>query len=312
MAGVGLARRLAPGTLVANRYRIRCQLGAGGMGVVYRAEDEELGVDIALKVLRPELADDLEWTERFRRELLLAREVTHKNVVRIHDIGEGDGLRFLTMRLVEGQSLLEVLDKDGPLPVDRALRLFRQVAEALRQAHDAGIVHRDLKPGNVLLDADDTAYVTDFGIARSLEGDGLTRSGIVVGTLGYLSPEQAAGLPADGRSDIYALGILLFETLTGRRPFPAASRALEPVEAAAGRAPDVADADVRVPAYVRRVIRRCLERSPERRYQGVGDLIADLDAKRAGLFRRPPRPAAVIAAAAVLAVGAGVAHRPWA
>ena len=148
--GVDLARRLAPGTLVAGRYRMVATAGIGGMGVVYRAHDEELDVDVALKVLRPDLGADPDWIERFRRELVLARQVTHRNVVRIHDIGESDGLRFLTMRYVEGRSLLEVLDKDGPLPVERAVRIVRQVAEALQQAHDAGIVHRDLKPGNIL------------------------------------------------------------------------------------------------------------------------------------------------------------------
>ena len=134
---VNLSLLLSTGMLLAGRYRILAQLGVGGMGIVYKARDEELGVDIALKVLRPDLGRDPEWIERFRRELVLAREVTHENVVRIHDIGESEGLRFLTMRLVEGRSLLEVLENDGPLPADRALRVFRQVAEALQQAHDA-------------------------------------------------------------------------------------------------------------------------------------------------------------------------------
>jgi len=303
--------RLAPGTRVGGRYRLLAQLGVGGMGIVYKARDEELGVDIALKVLRPDLGRDPEWIERFRRELLLAREVTHKNVVRIHDIGESEGLRFLTMGLVEGRSLLEVLEKDGPFPVERALRVFRQVAEALQQAHDAGIVHRDLKPGNILLSSDDTAYITDFGIARSLDRDGMTRSGIVVGTLDYLSPEQVAGDPADARSDIYAFGIVLFEMLTGQLPFRAASRVESVAQRIAGRAPDIADTGVRVPAHVRRLIRRCLERSPARRYPSVRALLADLDARRAGVFDRLPRRAAAALAAAALAGGAGLAYREW-
>src|SRR5439155_18855359 len=194
-------------------------------GVVYKARDEELDLDVAQKVLRPDLGTDPEWIARFRRELVLAREITHKNVVRIHDIGESDGLRFLSMRLVEGRSLLDVLEKDGPLPVERALHVFRQVAEAVQQAHTVGIIHRDLKPGNVLLSNDDTAYITDFGVARSLDRDRLTRAGAIVGTLDYLSPEQVSGEPADARSDVYALGLLLFEMLTGELPFRSVSRA---------------------------------------------------------------------------------------
>ena len=304
-----LEHRLVPGKLVAERYRIVGQIGLGGMGVVYKAHDEELGVDVALKVLRPDLGTDPEWIARFRRELVLAREITHKNVVRIHDIGESEGLRFLTMRLVEGRSLLDLLEKDGPLPVERALPIFRQVAEAVQQAHDVGIIHRDLKPGNVLLSPDDTAYITDFGVARSLDNDRMTRAGAVVGTLDYLSPEQVAGDPADARSDIYGLGLLLFEMLTGELPFRSASRAETLAQRIAGRARDIADTGVSVPAQVRRLIRRCLERSPARRYAGVRDLLADLDGRRAGVVDRIPRAAWVILAFLFIGAGAGMAYR---
>ena len=302
--GVDLARRLAPGTLIGGRYRIRALVGLGGMGVVYRAHDEELDLDIALKVLRPDLGTNQQWIERFRRELVLARQVTHRNVVRIHDIGESDGLRFLTMRYVEGQSLLDLLDKSGPLPLERALRIVRQIADALQDAHDAGIVHRDLKPGNILLEADDTAYITDFGVARSLDRDGLTRAGAVVGTTDYLSPEQARGDPVDGRSDIYALGILFYETLTRQLPFQGVSQAEMLAQRISGRARDIGETGVRVPSHVRRVIRRCLERSPVRRYQSARQLIADLDRQRVStrLFPMPRRwlalPLALLAAMA--------------
>jgi eukaryotic-like serine/threonine-protein kinase len=308
-----LDHRLVPGTLVAGRYRIVAQIGLGGMGVVYKAHDEELGVDVALKVLRPDLGTDPEWIARFRRELVLAREITHKNVVRIHDIGESDGLRFLTMRLVEGRSLLDVLEKDGALPVDRALPIFRQVAEAVQQAHEVGIIHRDLKPGNVLLSDDGTAYITDFGVARSLERDGMTRAGAIVGTLDYLSPEQVAGDPADARSDIYGLGLLLFEMLTGELPFRSASRAETLAQRIAGRARDIADTGVTVPASVRRLIRRCLERAPARRYPSVRELLADLDRGRVGILDRVPRvPRAAWAVCAVLVLGTaiGIAYGP--
>ena len=218
-------RRLPPGTLVGERYRIKAIVGVGGMGVVYRAHDEELDLDIALKVLRPDLGTDPDWIDRFRRELVLARQVTHRNVVRIHDIGESDGLRYLTMRYVEGRSLQAVMDQDAPLPVERAVHIVRQIAEALQDAHDARIVHRDLKPANILLEADETAYVADFGVARSLDRDHLTRAGAVVGTPAYLSPEQVCGEPVDGRSDIYALGILFYEMLSGQLPFHGESSA---------------------------------------------------------------------------------------
>jgi tetratricopeptide (TPR) repeat protein/TolB-like protein len=306
---VDLARRLAPGTLVGARYRISGQLGVGGMGVVYRARDEELGTDIALKVLRPDLGTNPEWISRFRRELVLARAVTHKNVVRIHDIGESEGLRFLTMSLVEGRSLLEVLGETGPLPVDRALKIFRQVAEALQQAHDAGIVHRDMKPGNILLGPDDVAYITDFGVARSLEHDGLTRSGAIVGTLDYLSPEQVAGEPLDARSDIYALGIVLFEMVTNQLPFNAGSQAEALAQRITGRPRDIDETGVHVPPYVRGLIRRCLERNRGRRYSSVRELVADLDAKRAPSRIRRPR-AAVVLGLVLLAATAAV-YRPW-
>jgi tetratricopeptide (TPR) repeat protein/TolB-like protein len=275
--GIDLTRRLAPGTLIGGRYRIRAIAGVGGMGVVYRAHDEELDLDIALKVLKPHLGSDQHWIERFRRELVLARQVTHRNVVRIHDIGESDGLRFLTMRYVEGQSLLEVLDKGGPLPLERALRIVRQIAGALQDAHDAGIVHRDLKPANILLEADDTTYITDFGVARSLDRDGLTRARDVVGTTDYLSPEQARGDAVDGRSDIYALGVLFFEMLTHQLPSKGASPAEVLAQRITGRVRDIAETGVRVPPHVRRVIQRCLERSPARRYQNAREVAADLD-----------------------------------
>jgi eukaryotic-like serine/threonine-protein kinase len=308
-SSVDLDRRLVPGTLVAGRYRIVGQVGLGGMGVVYKARDEELGVDIALKVLRPDLGTDPEWIERLRRELVLAREITHKNVVRIHDIGESDGLHFLTMRLVEGSSLLDLLEKERRLPVDRALRIFRQLAEALEQAHEVGIIHRDLKPGNVLLSPDDTAYITDFGVARSLDRDRITRAGAVVGTLDYLSPEQVAGEAADARSDVYALGLLLFEMLTGELPFRSASRAETLAQRVAGRARDIAETGIVVPPHVRRLIRRCLERAPARRYSGVRDLLADLDEERAGVLDRVPRREWLVLALLVVGTGAALSYR---
>jgi tetratricopeptide (TPR) repeat protein len=203
------------------------------------------------------------------------------------------------MRFVEGRSLLEVLRVEGSLPAARAVGIVRQVAEALQQAHDAQVVHRDLKPGNILLEADDTAYVTDFGVARSLDGEALTRRGAIVGTPAYLSPEQVAGDAVDGRSDLYALGIVFYEMLTGELPFRGESQAEMLAQRLTGHVPAMGRL---LPAWVRAVVRRCLERSPARRYASAGELIADLDRGRAS--RPPPRR---IRAAAALAALAAVA-----
>ena len=257
--GIDLARRLAPGTLIGGRYRIRAMVGLGGMGVVYRAHDEELDLDIALKVLRPDLGTNQQWIERFRRELVLARQVTHRNVVRIHDIGESDGLRYLTMRYVEGQSLLEVLDKGGPLPLERALRIVRQIADALQDAHDAGIVHRDLKPGNILLEADDTAYITDFGVPFPRR-DGLTRTGKCSHHRSL--PPNSPRRPRRGRRRHLCLCILLMNAYppsprqgASRAEIPPAHQRRSPTSARRGPVP---------PMSAR--YQSLLDRSPARRY----------------------------------------------
>jgi tetratricopeptide (TPR) repeat protein/predicted Ser/Thr protein kinase len=302
---VDLMERLAPGARVANRYAIVSIAGVGGMGVVYKARDEDLRVDIALKVLRQDLGADPRVLERFRAELLAARRVTHKNVVRLHDIGEHAGMRFLTMDYVEGRSLREILEKEGPLPLERAVAIVRQVAEALGAAHEKGIVHRDLKPGNILIDAAGTAFITDFGVALSLQGRGLTRAGAIVGTPDYLSPEQVSGEPVDGRADLYALGIVFYEILSGELPFAGGSQAEALAQRLAGRPRDLKETGARAPAWVRDVLRRCLERSPARRYPDARALVADLD--------RGERPRAVrwSAAARVLALLVVAAIGVW-
>ena len=215
---------LAPGTVLARRFRLDALLGVGGMGVVYRANDLELGIDIALKLLRPELQARPEAFERFRQEMLLARQVSSPYVVRIHDLVQDGPHRFITMDYVAGESLDQRLDR-GPLPIDDALRIATQLAEGLHTAHGRQVVHRDLKPSNVLLDQDGNAHISDFGVALSLGASGLSRGGVVVGTPDYLSPEQARGGAVDGRSDLYALGLVLYEMLAGRLPFSAGTPA---------------------------------------------------------------------------------------
>lgn len=299
-------QRLSVGARLAGRYTILGIAGAGGMGVVYRARDEELGMDVALKVLRSDLGGNPLIIERFRAELKLGRQVSHKNVVRIHDIGEHEGLRFLTMEFVEGRSLREILEREVPLPLDRAIAIVRQLAAALAEAHEADIVHRDLKPGNILIDASGNAFITDFGVARSLVSDGLTRAGAIVGTPDYLSPEQIAGDPVDGRTDLYALGIVFYEMLSGELPFRGGSQAEMLGQRLAGQTRDITETGIRVPSYIRAVLRRCLQRSPARRYANARAMIADLEARRRPTARRRVSFALLMVAAISAAILIGV------
>ena len=307
-------RLLEPGDLLAGRYRIQERIGSGGMGVVYRAFDEELGICIAVKVLRPDLAGDGRVETRLRRELLLNRQVSHRNAVRIHDIGQDRGYLFLTLDLVEGRSLREVLRGDGPLSPDRAVAIARQLALALEAAHAEGIIHRDLKPPNVLVNDEGRAWITDFGVARSLHDRGPTRTGSVIGTLAYLSPEQARGEVVDGRSDLYALGILLFEMLTGELPFKGGSTAEDLAQRLTGASKDIRTLRGDVPAWLAAVIRRLLQRDPDLRFQNARELIDALDGHRR--FALPPaarRGATVLAVTASLAMAWVVyveRHRP--
>jgi len=270
-------RMLASGTLLAGRYRIEALTGVGGMGMVYRARDEELGVVVALKVMRPERLAEQHMLERFRRELVLARQVTHRNVVRIHDIGSDEGRLFLTMDFIDGRPLNDLLEKEGPLAVNRAVHIAAQLARALAAAHAEEVVHRDLKPANILVADGDRAFITDFGIARSLGTAGLTDAGSILGTPDYLSPEQARGDTVDGRSDIYALGLILYRMLTGELPFSGATFEEIVAQHTAGHARDITRTGVNVPRWLRRTIGRCLQREPADRYQDAGELARDLE-----------------------------------
>jgi tetratricopeptide (TPR) repeat protein len=275
---------LTPGQEFGPRYRILKALGAGGMGAVYQAWDEELSVAVALKVIRPEvLAEPMtarEVERRFKRELLLARQVTHRNVVRIHDLGEIHGIKYLTMPYIQGSDLADVLKREGRLPLGRALAVAKQVASGLVAAHQVGVVHRDLKPENIMIDTDGTAVIMDFGIARSVSGTGTsTQFGHVMGTLEYMSPEQAQGQPVDQRADIYAFGLILYDMLGGRwrtsqheNPMSelmarlTMDQALPPVKVVAPEATSAVDA----------IITRCLKIDPGKRYQTSAELLADL------------------------------------
>lgn len=283
------------GTLLAERYRLEQLLGVGGMGIVYRAHDTELDLDIALKLLRVDRSMPL---ERFRRELLLARQISHPNVVRIHDIDRHEDLHFITMDLVEGRSLRQILTEEGRLDSDRATSLLRQLAQALEAAHRQTIVHRDLKPENILVDESGQVYVSDFGVARSLRVNTLTEAGSVVGTPSYLSPEQAAGSTVDHRSDLYSLGLVVFEALTGDLPHPPGSASELLAQKMSGRL-DLKPLSGRTSPRLERAIRHLLQRSPERRPQSATELLAELEGR--GRPSRRPVPYVWLAAALLLA-----------
>src|SRR2546425_1226355 len=293
--------RLAPGTLLGKRYEILAVLGEGGMGTVYKARDLELGRLVALKVIRPEMASRPEILERFKREILLASQVTHKNVLRIHDFGEAGDVRFISMNYVEGPNLKTLLEKEGPLPLDRGLALARQIGEALQAAHDAGIVHRDLKPQNVLVDEEGNAYIADFGISRSLaEGGTMTETGAVLGTVDYMSPEQARGETPDHRGDLYSFGVMLYEMFTGALPFRASNALSVMMKRLHEDAPAMRQARPELPAWLSAVVARALRRRPEDRYQSARELLRDLEPQRASRSsRRFARPRYLVPAAAL-------------
>lgn len=285
--GIYAHQAFSSGAVLGGRYRIDALLGVGGMGMVYRAEDLVLGVPVALKLLRPELAQRSDAFARFRQELLLARQVSSPHVVRIHDLAQIDGHWLISMDFVDGETLERRIDRDGPLPVDDAIAIATAIAEGLAAAHARGVVHRDLKPANILIDREGRAYIGDFGVARSLAAAGPTRAGAVVGTPDYLSPEQARGEAADARSDLYALGLMLHEMLTGTQPFPGGTlpevlaqrmlRAPEPVHA---RRPDT-------PAWLAGLLARLLRAQPAHRLQTADEAVAILAAR--ALPREPLR-----------------------
>jgi serine/threonine protein kinase len=302
---------MRPGDIIAERFRIVRLLGMGGMGVVYQAHDIELDVDVALKLLRPELASRPDAFERFRQELLLARQVSSPHVVRIHDLVRHGEVWLISMDFVPGQSLERLLDTKGHLPPDDAIHIVRQLALGLAAAHQRGVIHRDLKPANVLISEDGEARITDFGVARSAGSTGITVSGVIIGTPEYLSPEQARADPVDGRSDLYALGLIFFEMLTGTLPF----RGGTPAEMLAQRIvrdpppPDSIKKDL--PSFAVRLCARLLELKPARRFQSANDVIRAIDEKRVPANRPRQRYLAIagVACLALLIVGGVVEWR---
>jgi len=316
------------------RYHIIRLLGSGGMGSVYQAWDQELEVAVAVKIIRPDAMADpgvaQEIERRFKRELLLARQVTHRNVVRIHDIGEINGIKYITMPYVHGSDLATILNREGRMPVNRALAIARQVAAGLVAAHEASVVHRDLKPANIMVDAEDHALIMDFGIARSTSGAtgfDMTVQGAIVGTVAYMAPEQARGGTVDQRADIYAFGLIIRDMILGSRHAGANTAFAELMSRMQQAPPPMRTLDAAVPESVDAIVTRCLQPAPAGRYQTSADLLRDLDRvaegspvetlpaaepPRRGLTARGTLVAALAAIVGVLVLGAAaMGVRQW-
>jgi len=263
---------LTRGTTLANRYEIIEELGKGGMGRVYRVEDTKLKQEVALKLIKPEIARDKKTIERFRNELKLARNIRHKNVCGMYDLGETEGAHFITMEYIRGEDLKSFIHRSGQLAVGTAVRIAKQVCEGLSEAHKLGVVHRDLKSSNIMIDKEGNVRIMDFGIARSLEAKGITGAGMMIGTPEYMSPEQVEGKKVDQRSDIYSLGIILYEMVTGRVPFEGET----PFSIAFKHKSEIPrnpkEVNAQIPEDLSRVILKCLEKDKELRYQSAGEV----------------------------------------
>jgi eukaryotic-like serine/threonine-protein kinase len=272
------APSLEPGDVLGGRYEIVSLLGEGGMGAVYKARDRELDRPVALKLIRPELASNPSILARFKQELLLSRQVTHKNVIRIFDLGDADGVKFITMEFVEGEDLRALIREKKKFSPEEAVEIMRQVCQALEAAHGVGVIHRDLKPQNIMRDRSGRILVMDFGLARTMESEGLTQVGALVGTMEYMSPEQALAKELDQRSDLFTAGLILYELLTGKMPFKAESALASLIKRTQERAVPVSDHDGTIPGALSGVVSKCLERDANLRYQSATEMLRDLDA----------------------------------
>jgi len=293
---------LAPDHVLGGRYRLRRELARGGMAAVWEAEDRVLTRRVAIKVLHPHLAGDDAFRTRFRREAVAAAKLAHPHIVTTYDTGRDADIAYIVMELVEGTTLARLLKAQGPLPVAKAVDIAAQVADALACAHAHGVVHRDVKPANILLREDGHVKVADFGIAKAGAGGDLTRTGVVMGTAKYLSPEQVSGNPADAGSDVYALGIVLYEMLCGAPPFVGEtelSTAVARLTAAPGR---LRDRRQDVPRSLEAVVLRSLARDPAARFQSAEEL-------RAGLLAVDPDNAEVTPPAGLALAAAPPARR---
>ncbi len=269
---------LRHGDVLGGRYEILQLLGEGGMGAVYKAMDRELNRPVALKLIRPQLAANPSILARFKQELLLAHQVTHKNVIRIYDLGDADGVKFITMEYVEGVDLRALIQEKKKFVPEEAVQITEQICRALEATHNVGVIHRDLKPQNIMRDRTGRILLMDFGLARTVAGDGMTQTGALVGTMEYMSPEQALAKELDQRSDLFTLGLILYELLTGKAPYGAESAVASLIKRTQERAIPVSDHDGTIPKPLSNIVSKCLERDPKLRYQNAAELLRDLDA----------------------------------
>jgi serine/threonine protein kinase len=271
-------KELTTGSTFAGRYHIVEELGKGGMGRVYRAVDKKLNEEVALKLIRPEIARDERTLERFQNELKIARKISHRHVGRMYELMEEKGVHFITMEYVAGQDLRGLIRQTGQLTARKAISITTQVLGGLAEAHRLGVVHRDLKPSNIIVDREGSARIIDFGIARAAATKGMTGAGAIIGTPEYMSPEQVEGKPADLRADLYALGVILFEMVTGRPPFEGETPLAVAVMHKTDPPPDPRALAPQIPAELGRVILRSLEKDRDKRYQSSEEFLTALAA----------------------------------
>jgi len=264
--------------MFAGRYEVVEELGRGGMGTIYRVFDKETEEDIAVKILNPDIAADQKMIQRFRNELKLARRIGHKNVCRMYDLNETEGTYYISMEYVPGENLKNVIKMTRQMSMETAVNIARQVCEGLAEAHRLGVVHRDLKPGNIMIDRDGFARILDFGIARSLKSRAKAEAGLMIGTPEYMSPEQVEGQEADQRSDLYSLGVILYEMTTGQVPFEGDNFLALARKHSIEKPLDPREINPQVPEELSRLILRCLEKDKSKRPQTAEEMLGELNA----------------------------------